>query len=93
MRSKIGILYVLLALLLTVTNVTASGHASSHNPTGSELCSLCIHAASSNSAIVPDTCALPVVPLPERPDQPYVSPHVPSITLCIKSSRAPPAIN
>ena len=85
--------YVLLALLLTVTNVTASGHASSHNATGSELCSLCIHAAGSDTALAPDSIVLPVTPPPERPGQPYASPCVLSITLCTKSSRAPPAIN
>ena len=93
MRSKIGILYVLLALALTVTNVAASGHASSHNTTSSELCSLCAHAAGCNAAIVPDSTVLPVILLPLQPDRPYTSPDVQEITLYVKSSRAPPAIN
>lgn len=93
MRSRIGILYVLLALALTVTNVTASGHASSHNTTSPELCSLCVHAAGSNCAIAPDSTVLRVILLPLQPDRPYTSPDVLAITLNVKSSRAPPTIN
>lgn len=92
MRSAPGILSILLALALVISNVALSGHLSSHNTTGSELCSLCVHAAGNDNALVNEFTTFPVTPSMDRPNLAYVSPCVRPIALHDKSSRAPPLV-
>ncbi len=93
MRSIPGILSLLLALTLVVSNVALSGHLSSHKATGSELCSLCMHAAGTDNAMVTDSALLQVISLVDCPDRPYASPYVLPITLYAHPSRAPPHVS
>ena len=48
------ILSVLLALMLVGSNMAFSGHVSIHTTSDSSLCSLCIHAGGTDSAILPE---------------------------------------
>jgi hypothetical protein len=90
MRSKIGILYVLLALVLTVTNVAASGHASSHNAASSETCSLCVHATGNCDAIIDNITASPVIPSAVVLESHYAALPALAARLHDHPSRAPP---
>ena len=49
----------MLALALLAGNMALSSHLPGHDVTGSEICSLCVHAAGGSNAVVDNDAALP----------------------------------
>ena len=89
MRPKL--LYIVLALALLAGNMALSGHLPGHNVTGSEICSLCVHAAGGSNAIVENNTAHPAIPLAAIPDWFHVALPIPADRLHDHPSRAPPS--
>jgi hypothetical protein len=93
MQSMRGILSLLLALALVVSGAAMAGHVTAHKAVGSELCSLCVHAAGSDGAIAPKSAELPAIPPASTPDQPDITAPVLPVALHDHPSRAPPFLN
>jgi len=91
-RGSYKILSLLLAIMLAGSNMTFSGHMSSHGMADSGLCALCIHQSGSDTAIVPQSFVLFSKLAADEPDQGFAPPPILSDTLFDHQSRAPPTV-
>ena len=92
MRNTHKILSVFLALMLAGSNMAFSSHVSSHAPTDSGLCSLCIHPGGSESAIVHESSVLFVILVADSLSPNYSSTPILPVVLHDHQSRAPPTV-
>jgi hypothetical protein len=92
MSTSHKILSVLLVLMLTGSNLVLSGHVSSHAPTDSGLCSLCVHAGGLESADVAKSDPVIVVLAKFTFGREYTSSLFQPVILHDHQSRAPPSV-
>lgn len=86
------ILSILLALLLFGSNIAFSGHVSSHAPTGSGVCSICIHPGGGDGAIIPDVGTIELTQFRQRFRQSFTAPVFYRVSSHNHQSRAPPVV-
>ena len=92
MPNTYKILSVFLALMLAGSNMAFSSHVSSHAPTDSSLCSLCIHPGGSESAIVSEPGAFFVIAVANTLSPECSSTPILPVFLHDHQSRAPPTV-
>ena len=90
-RSTHRVMILLLALLLTGSNVAFSAHFSNHSVTDSGLCSLCVQSGGADTAIThePGVCFVTSTALTLEPT--YAPAHIIPVILHVHQSRAPPS--
>lgn len=86
------ILSVLLVLMLASSNMAFSGHVSSHAPTDSGLCSMCMHAGELDTTISPKSGAFFVILTKYTFSQEYTSTLFQPVISQDNQSRAPPLV-
>ena len=92
MRSTHKILSLLLALLLTLSNMAFSTHVSSHSATESGLCSLCVHPGGPDTAITHEPGKFFVTSIEFNLTLCHTPTHVLPVILHVHQSRAPPSL-
>lgn len=84
------VIFLLLALLLAVSNVAYSAHVSKHNVSDTGFCSLCIHPGSPNAAIVNQANMFFIEAPSLAPNRKEPAIRYLRVVRCANQSRAPP---
>jgi len=87
---KHQLLFLLLALILSASNVAFSAHASSHSASDSGLCSLCVHSSGQDTVIAHEPGMFFVDSIELTLTWGVTMTRVPAIDLHVHQSRAPP---